>query len=305
MSPLIPENAHSITIPGYSERVGKVRHTYELDNEHLLMVASDRVSTFDVVHPTAIPDKGKVLTAISAFWFSMAEQLGIPHHLITADTDEIIERYPELKTNRDQIEHRSMLVHKGAVPPLEAIVRGNITGSGWKEYQQNGTVCGIELPANLQQCEELHPPIFTPSTKAEEGHDVNISYEQACEIVDGKIVDEIREKSLLLFSHAREYAKKSGIIIADTKFEFAQTEDGLLLADEVLTPDSSRFWPVETFGVGRDQPSLDKQYVRNYVSGLGWNKEYPAPEIPHEVVQVTRNKYLSAYQRLTGTMLKT
>ncbi len=302
MPPSIPEEAHRITIPGYPERIGKVRHTINLDAEKMGMVASDRISTFDNVHPTAIPDKGKILTAMSVFWFGMAERLGIPHHLLSADIDEIIERYPDLAAHRDQIDGRIMLVKKGVVAPIEAIMRGNIAGSGWKDYNNNkGVVCGIQLPPGLLNSQELVPPIFTPSTKEEVGHDRNITFKEACTITDRTIVEAIRDQSTLLFTAARDYAKKKGIILADTKFEWAQTPDGLMLVDEVLTPDSSRFWPLDQFEVGRDQPSFDKQYVRDYVKKeLGWTGEPPAPPLSAHVVGVTREKYLQAYSMLTG-----
>jgi phosphoribosylaminoimidazole-succinocarboxamide synthase len=301
--PRIPESAHRIEIPDFKERVGKVRHTYEVDTDHLLMVSSDRVSTFDVVHPTAIPDKGKILTQMAAFWFERIERLGIPHHFVTADTDEIIARYPNLLPHKDQLQDRSMLVNKGDVYPVEAIVRGNITGSGWKDYKKTGEVCGIRLPEGLQESQELDPPIFTPSTKAEVGHDENIPFERAAEIVGKDVASQIRELSILLFSDAREYARIRGIIIADTKVEWANINGELTLVDEVLTPDSSRFWPEDSFELGKTPNSLDKQYVRDYVNKLGWNKEYPAPELPEEVVQLTRRKYVQACEQLTGRKL--
>lgn len=306
MPPFIPDGAHVIDVPGYAERIGKVRHSYTLSDDELLIVASDRISTFDHVHPTAIPDKGKILTAMSVFWFRMAEKLGIPHHLITADTDKIIERYPALETHRSKIDGRSMLVQKADVAPVEAIVRGNITGSGWKDYEQNqGKVCGIQLPAGLQKSQELRPPIFTPSTKEDVGHDKNISFEQMVALVTRPIADEIRAKSLRLFTAARDYAKSCGIVLADTKFEFGKKDGEIILIDEILTPDSSRFWPEEQVVLGQDPPSFDKQYVRDYASKeLQWNREPPAPALPDHVVQVTRHKYVRAYEMLTGLRLK-
>ena len=295
--PNIPEGAHRVELPGYPERVGKVRHTFDLGTGELLMVASDRVSTFDSVHPTAIPDKGAILTQISKFWFDFAAEHGIPHHLVTAETDEIIRLYPALAPYRDALDKRSMLVKKGDIVPIEAIVRGNITGSGWESYKKDGTVCGIALPEGLRQCEKLDQPLFTPSTKADEGHDINISFEEASDRVGGVLMRHMRNLSLKLFTSARDYAAGKGIIIADTKFEWTEH---MVLADEVLTPDSSRFWPADDFEVGRDQKSFDKQIVRNHVKEAGWDKRPPAPELPREIVDRTRERYLEVYERLTG-----
>ena len=295
--PNIPDGAHRIELPGYEERVGKVRHTYDLRDGNMLMVASDRVSTFDSVHPTAIPDKGKILTEISKFWFERADAIGIRHHLISTDIGHIIDDYPDLKPYRAMLERRTMLVEKGDIVPIEAIVRGNITGSGWKNYLKDGTVCGIQLPEGLRQCERLEEPLFTPSTKADEGHDINISFREACDRVGTNVMLEMRDQSMRLFDDARAYAAEKGIIIADTKFEW--TRDGKL-ADEVLTPDSSRFWPADEFEVGRDQNSFDKQIVRNHVESTGWDKLPPAPELPQEIVDRTRDRYIEVYERLTG-----
>lgn len=301
MPPFIPEGAHRITISGYSERVGKVRHTYDLGGDELVMVASNRISTFDCIHPTPIPGKGEVLTQMSAFWFRFAETLGIPHHLITADTAEILSRYPALKPHAVTLNGRSMLVKKGSVLQIEAIVRGHITGSGWKDYQRTSYVCSIPLPAGLQNCEKLEEPLFTPSTKAEEGHDENISFKQACAIAGKEIMEEVRKKTLLLFLQARKYAEERGVIIADTKMEWAKMDDGkLMIVDELLTPDCSRFWPADQYAPGRDQPSFDKQYVRDYAAQTGWDKKDPAPPLPEHVVLGTQARYAEAMERLTS-----
>jgi phosphoribosylaminoimidazole-succinocarboxamide synthase len=302
MPPTLPEGSHRTELPGFSARHGKVRDTFYVNPEELLMVASDRTSAFDRILPTSIPDKGKVLNKISRFWFQKLGEIGIRHHLITADTDEIIDRHPALAAYRERIADRSMLVKRGEIVQVEAIVRGNITGSGWVDYLKDGKVCGIELPKGLRESEKLNPPIFTPSTKEAEKHDQNISFEYACKQVGEEIMNEIREKALEIFTFARDYAETRGIILADTKFEFAKDKDGqLMLADEVLTPDSSRFWLASTYQVGRSQPSLDKQGVRDFLTNvLKWDKELPAPELPSEIVEQTRERYLEAYIRLTG-----
>lgn len=302
MPPLIPDGAHRIELPGYPERVGKVRHNFDLDTDHMLLVASDRISTFDAVHPTRIPDKGKILTQLSVFWFKMADALGIPHHLITADMNTIVEKYPTLEPHAPMLDGRSMLVRKGVVVPIEAIVRGHLAGSGWKDYQATGKVCGHVLRGGLKQCAQFDAPLFTPSTKEETGHDKNITFEVACDIAGEDVMEEMRDKTLQLFVATRAYAERQGIIIADTKLEWAHHKDidELMLVDEVLTPDSSRFWPADKYAPGRDQESFDKQIVRNHVSATGWNKEPPAPELPPDIVRFTRDKYIEVYERLTG-----
>ena len=269
---------------------GKVRELYDL-GDRLLLVASDRISTYDAVHPTPIPDKGKVLTGLSVFWF---EQLSgvVPNHLVSAT-----EGVP------DEVRGRALVVEKLAMLPVECVVRGYITGSGWKDYQATGHVSGLELPAGLQESEQLPQPLYTPSTKAEVGHDEAIDFEQTVELLGGDraLAEQVRDVSIELYAKAAEHARSRGVILADTKFELGRRAEGtLVLGDEVLTPDSSRFWPVEGYGVGRGQPSFDKQYVRDWASGSGWDKLPPAPEIPADVVARTREKYVEAYELITG-----
>jgi phosphoribosylaminoimidazole-succinocarboxamide synthase len=284
---------------------GKVRDVYAIDDQRLLFVASDRLSAFDVVMPNGIPDKGRILTQISLFWFQrlrdMIRSFVVRTHLISANAGV----YPnQLKPFHDQLDGRSMLVRKLKIVPIECIVRGYLSGSGWKDYQQTGTICGIKLPEGLRESDKLPEPIFTPSTKAESGHDINISPAQAATIVGERLAGQLADYSLALYKAAADYARMRGIIIADTKFEFGLDEGGnLVLADEVLTPDSSRFWDVETYQPGRPQDSFDKQFVRDYLETLDWNKEPPGPELPEEVVLKTREKYLEAYSRLTGKTL--
>jgi len=268
---------------------GKVREMYDL-GDRLLMVASDRISTYDVVHPTAIPDKGKVLTALSVFWFDRTGQI-VPNHFLSA-TDGV----PE------DVRGRALVVRKLEMLPVECVVRGYITGSGWKDYQATGRVSGIELPPGLQESERLPQPIFTPSTKADVGHDEAIDFEQGAELVGSReLMDALRSASLALYSFAADHARERGIILADTKFEFGlDAEDRLTLGDEVLTPDSSRFWPADGYQPGRSQPSFDKQYVRDWASQTGWDKTPPAPEIPDDVVAGTRERYVDAYERISG-----
>jgi phosphoribosylaminoimidazole-succinocarboxamide synthase len=260
-------------------------------------VATDRISAFDCVMPNGIPDKGKILTALSLFWF---EKFGgkFENHFIASE----VGKYPApVKEYRGQVEGRSMLVRKAEVIPIECVARGYLAGSGWKEYQKTRTVCGVELPAGLKQCEQLPEPIFTPATKEESGHDINISFEEAADCVGKSVASELKEKTLGLYRLASEYARERGVIIADTKFEFGRLPDGrLILIDEVLTPDSSRFWPVAEYATGRDQASFDKQFVRNYLESLDWDKKPPAPALPEEVVMGTRKRYVEAYQLLTG-----
>jgi phosphoribosylaminoimidazole-succinocarboxamide synthase len=277
-------------------RRGKVRDVYDLGNA-LLIVATDRISAFDVVMPNGIPDKGKILTSLSLFWFARFAR-EFENHLLTSD----VSQYPsELRAFADQIDQRSMLVKKARVVLIECVGRGYLAGSGWKEYEKTQSVCGIKLPAGLRQCEKLPVPIFTPATKEEHGHDVNISFDECVARVGVGLADELRERTLRLYTQAAEYARSRGVIIADTKFEFGQLEDGrLILIDEILTPDSSRFWPAEKYEPGRDQESFDKQFVRNWLESQPWNKTPPAPRLPDDVVEGTRRRYLDAYERLTG-----
>ena len=274
---------------------GKVRELFDLGDK-LLFVASDRISAFDVVLPQGIPDKGAVLTQISVFWFRKMSDLA-PNHLISAD----IADYPEeLQPYADLLRGRSMLVRKADVVPIECVVRGYLAGSGWKEYRQGGAVCGIPLPEGLRESDILPEPIFTPSTKAENGHDINITLEQMEGIIGSERARQLRDLSIALYSSAREYAAERGIIIADTKFEFGVDGDELLLVDEVLTPDSSRFWPADRYEPGSGQPSYDKQFVRDFLETLDWDKTPPAPDLPDDVISKTREKYLEAYRLLTG-----
>lgn len=277
-------------------RRGKVRDVYDL-GDALLIVATDRISAFDVIMPNGIPDKGKILTSLSLFWFQRFGRQ-FEHHLISAD----VGKYPtSLQKYRDQLEGRSMLVKKAQVIPIECVARGYLAGSGWKEYQQSRTVCGIKLPTGLRQCDRLPEAIFTPATKEESGHDINIGFDQAADRVGRETMEQLRDQTLGLYAQAAEYARGRGVIIADTKFEFGRLDDGrLILIDEVLTPDSSRFWPESEYEPGHDQPSFDKQYVRNYLESQPWDKTPPAPRLPDEVVIGTRDRYLEAYERLTG-----
>ena len=279
---------------------GKVRDIYD-QGDSLLIVATDRISAFDVILPNPVPDKGKVLTQISLYWYEKMADI-TPNHLISADVND----YPEyLKPYRDQLEGRSMLVKKCQPLAIEAIVRGYITGSGWKDYQKTGAVCGHTLPEGLLESARLEKPIFTPSTKAELGdHDENIDLDRAAELVGEKIARQVAERAIAIYSRAREMAKDAGIIIADTKFEFGLHNGELLLIDEVLTPDSSRFWPADEYEPGRGQNSFDKQYVRNYLEKIGFSKEPPAPELPEEVIMGTRQRYVEALERLSGKGLE-
>ena len=279
---------------------GKVRDVYRLDNEHLLFVATDRISAFDYVLGTGIPHKGQVLTQISLFWFDFLKNI-VPNHLVTAD----VSRYPQtVQKYANQLRGRSMMVVRGEMFPVECVVRGYLSGSGWKEYQASGKVCGISLPSGLTESDKLPEPIFTPATKATTGHDENISFEQMCKIVDPEEARRLRDISLRLYTTAADYARERGIIIADTKFEFGRTAAGITLADEVLTPDSSRFWPADHYTPGKAQESYDKQYVRDYLEQIRWNKKPPAPSLPPEVARRTSEKYLEAYRQLTGRELK-
>ncbi len=278
---------------------GKVRDLYRVGDEYLLFVATDRISAFDYVLASGIPWKGTVLTQLSLFWFEFLKDV-VSNHLVTAD----VPQYPKgLQAHAAQLRGRSMLVRRAEMAPVECVVRGYISGSAWKEYQAGGTVCGIELPAGLRESDKLPEPIFTPSTKAASGHDENISYEEMCKLVGRELGEELRDLSLRVYQKAADYAWERGIIIADTKFEFGRTASGLVLADEVLTPDSSRFWPAESYQPGTGQESFDKQYVRDYLEAIKWNKRPPAPPLPDEVVRKTSEKYLEAYRRLTGREL--
>ncbi len=286
----------SANATGCPARSGKVREILDLEEELLLLV-TDRLSAFDVVMPNGIPDKGRVLTQISAFWFRLLEDI-TPNHMLSIDVDDLPEG---LLAHAEELAGRFMLCRKCRVVPIECIVRGYLAGSGWKEYKQSGTVCGIPLPEDLKQCSELPEPIFTPSTKAEKGHDENITFEQTCDLVGRDVAAQIREKSLAVYNRGRAYAAERGIILADTKFEWGWDADGrLLLIDEVLTPDSSRFWPADGYKPGRDQPSFDKQFVRDYLDQIGFDRRPPGPVLPADIVQKTRAKYIEAFTRLSG-----
>jgi len=279
---------------------GKVRDLYRVDNEHLLFIATDRISAFDYVLATGIPHKGSVLTQLSLFWFDFLKD-SVPNHLVTADVD----RYPQhLRKYRDQLRGRSMLVVHADMVPVECVVRGYISGSAWKEYRETGTVCGISMPSGLRESDKLPEPIFTPATKANTGHDENISFSEMKKITGASLSEQLRELSLRIYSAAADYAAARGIIIADTKFEFGRTAAGLVLADEVLTPDSSRFWPADSYTPGRGQESFDKQYVRDYLEKIHWNKQPPAPALPPDVAENTSAKYREAFRRLTGRDLQ-
>jgi len=283
-------------IPGVKLlRRGKVRDVYDL-GEHLLIVATDRISAFDVVLPNGIPDKGKVLTRLTSFWFSV---LKVPNHLIT---DDVRQMPKALHPHAAQLEGRAMLVEKLEMLPVECVVRGYLAGSGWAEYMKTGKVCGLALPSGLRESSRLPEPVFTPSTKAEVGHDENIPYSEVVRLIGEKRADEVREKTLEVYRRAAEHALPRGIIVADTKLEWGVRPEGgpIVLADEVLTPDSSRFWPADQYAPGRDQPSFDKQFVRNWLESQPWDKTPPAPRLPNDVVEGTRRRYAEAYERLTG-----
>ena len=279
---------------------GKVRDVYRVDNERLLFVATDRISAFDYVLATGIPHKGRVLTQLSLFWFDFLQDI-VPSHLITAN----VEDYPKnLAHYRDQLNGRSMMVVKADMFPVECVVRGYLSGSGWKDYQKTGAVCGIKLPAGLKESDKLPEPIFTPATKATTGHDENISFDEMVKLAGREISEKLRDLTLRVYKKAAAYALERGIIIADTKFEFGNTPLGIVIADEVLTPDSSRFWPKDKYASGRTQESFDKQYVRDYLESIRWNKQPPAPALPDEVATQTSAKYIEAYRRLTGRELQ-
>jgi phosphoribosylaminoimidazole-succinocarboxamide synthase len=280
------------TIPGLPVRRGKVRDIYDF-GDRLLFIATDRISAFDHVLPTGIPDKGRVLTKISEFWF---HKLETPHHFLSMNVREL-----PLPAGVDvpALEGRSMVVRKTQVVPIECVVRGYLAGSGWKEYRQSGTVCGIKLPAGLVESSRLPEPVFTPATKAETGHDENISFERMSEIVGRPLAERLRDLSLAIYRRGAEHARSRGIIIADTKFEFGRVGDDVLLIDEVLTPDSSRFWPEDQYRPGQGQASFDKQFVRDWLEASGWDKESTPPPLPGDVVAKTRAKYIEAYERLS------
>ena len=275
---------------------GKVRDIYQVDDDHLLLVATDRISAFDYVLATGIPQKGRVLTQLSLFWFDFLKHI-VPNHLVTAD----VHKYPhELQKYAAQLHGRSMLVVRADMIGVECVVRGYLSGSGWKEYKTNGSVCGIKLPAGLRESDKLPEPIFTPATKATSGHDENISFEHMVTLVGRELSEQLRDLSIKVYQTAADYAEGRGIIIADTKFEFGRAPAGLVLADEVLTPDSSRFWPRDKYQPGGAQDSFDKQYVRDYLEAIQWNKQPPAPALPPEVAARTSEKYVEAYTQLTG-----
>src|SRR6266550_4004702 len=280
-------------------RRGKVRDVYAVDDDHLLIVATDRISAFDCILPTAIARKGEVLTSLSTFWFSKLAHI-ISNHLVTTNPGEM----PGSVARDENIAGRSMLVRRAEVFPVECVVRGYLVGSGWKDYLRTGKVCGHKLPDGLLESAELKEPIFTPATKAEEGHDENITEAQVRNLLGAETTDRLRETSIRLYNEARKYARHRGIIIADTKFEFGRDKNGeIILVDEVLTPDSSRFWPVETYSPGKSQPSFDKQFVRDYLETVGWDKKPPAPQLPIEVATATTGRYVEAYRLLTGEEL--
>jgi len=288
-----------LELPGIKKvKSGKVREIFDL-GDTFLFVASDRISAFDVVMPNGIPRKGEVLTQISHFWFDQTAGL-VPNHRAAKATDPLPKN---LQPFSAQLAGRSMIVKKAKPLAVECIVRGYLSGSGWKEYKKSQTVCGIKLPAGLTESAELPEPIFTPSTKAETGHDENISFAEAVKILGQSTAEQARDLSLKIYKHARDYARQRGIIIADTKFEFGTFDGKLILIDEVLTPDSSRFWPADQYQPGKGQPSFDKQFVRDYLETLDWNKTPPGPNLPPEVVSKTTAKYLEAYERLTGRKL--
>jgi phosphoribosylaminoimidazole-succinocarboxamide synthase len=288
-----------LDLPGIKKvRSGKVREVFDL-GDRFLLVASDRISAFDVIMPNGIPHKGAVLTQISHFWFEKFASL-VPNHLLAKANDPLP---ANLQPFADKLAKRSMIVKKAKPLAIECIVRGYLSGSGLKEYKKSQTVCGIQLPAGLVDSSELPEPIFTPSTKAEQGHDENINFEQACKIVGTELATQARDLSLMIYKAGRDFARERGIIIADTKFEFGLFDDKLILIDEVLTPDSSRFWPADQYAPGKGQPSFDKQFVRDYLETLAWDKTPPGPKLPEDVVAKTSAKYLEAYENLTGEKL--
>jgi phosphoribosylaminoimidazole-succinocarboxamide synthase len=296
------------TLPLRTLRRGKVRDVYEVDADRLLVVATDRVSAFDVVMKETVPFKGAVLTQLTAWWLRRIEA-DVPHHMLSADADAIVADVPALDTHRDLLRGRAMLVRRAEVFPVECVIRGYIAGSAWKEYHRQGTLAGEALPTGLRECDRLTPPIFSPATKAEAGHDENITIEQMARIVGDEPTRELERLTRLVYARGREIAEPRGIIIADTKFEFGVREGHIMIVDEVLTPDSSRFWPASAYEPGRSQPSFDKQPLRDYldaerVAGR-WTGDYPPPVLPETVVHATSGRYLDAYRRITGTDLET
>jgi phosphoribosylaminoimidazole-succinocarboxamide synthase len=286
-------------LPLKAFKKGKVRDVYDV-NDKLLLIVTDRISAFDFVLPEPIPNKGICLTQISKFWFDYFKDTAL-NHVISADISE----FPnELKEYTDILNGRSMLVKKAKVFPIECIVRGYISGSAWKSYQKDGTVCGIKLPEGLKESDKFDEPLFTPSTKAESGHDINISYDEMKKLIGEEDAEKIKNLSLDLYKKGAEYALKKGIIIADTKFEFGKIDDKIIIVDEILTPDSSRFWPADKYEPGRSQPSFDKQYVRDYLSSTGWDKNSNPPNLPDYVVEETQNKYKEAFEKITGEEFK-
>ncbi len=283
---------------------GKVRDVYEVDADTLLMVASDRVSAFDVVLPQPVPHKGEVLTLVTAWWLERLEDT-VPHHIIAVDPDALIERHPDLAASRDVWARRAMLVHRTQPVLVECVVRGYISGSAWKEYSRSGTLAGEALPEGLQESQKLDPAIFSPATKAQEGeHDENITFGQTKEILGDELAERLKDLSLRIYGYGRDVANERDIILADTKFEFGFDKNGqLIIIDEVLTPDSSRFWPKESYGVGRGQPSLDKQPIRDWLDTLDWDKSPPPPDLPDEIVDAASARYKDVFKRLTGTAL--
>ena len=281
---------------------GKVRDIYEIDKDKLLIITTDRLSAFDVVLPTPIPNKGKVLNQISLFWFKKFSKI-VPNHIITADIKKMGFDKSFIKEHGDVLEGRSILVHRAKPLSVECVVRGFLAGSGWKDYQKTGKVCGHTLPAGLRQCEELPEPIFTPATKEASGHDINIDFNETAKREGKNVAEQIRSLSIEIYKQGVRYAKTRGIMIADTKFEFGIFKNKVILIDEVLTPDSSRFWPKDKYEAGHDQPSFDKQIVRNYLAGLDWDKTPPAPSLPPNIIEKTSQAYRDAYERLVGKPL--
>jgi phosphoribosylaminoimidazole-succinocarboxamide synthase len=294
-APLLQTDLEGLTI----HRRGKVRDVYEIDDQ-LLIVATDRISAFDYVLGSGIPDKGKVLTQLSGFWFDRMGDV-VPHHLISMEVDE----FPAAaRAHANQLRGRTMLVRRTDPIPIECVARGYLSGSGWKEYQQSGCVCGIELPAGLRESDRLPEPIFTPATKADSGHDINISEGEAGRLVGEELVAKLKALTLEIYGRGVKHAESKGIIIADTKFEFGIADGHIVLIDEVLTPDSSRFWPHDQYEPGHGQPSFDKQFVRDYLEQIKWNKQPPVPSLPDDVIRRTRDKYVEAYRVLTGNDLR-
>jgi phosphoribosylaminoimidazole-succinocarboxamide synthase len=285
-------------VPGFPCRRGKVRDIYDL-GDRLVIIATDRISAFDWVLPTGIPDKGRVLTGLTLFWLNY---LGGAHHLLGTNLAQMGKAFAD---QADVLSGRTMLVRKAEVVPIECVVRGYLAGSGWKEYRQSQAVCGLKLPAGLQEAQELPEPIFTPATKEESGHDINISFDKMAQITGKQVADVLRQRSLDIYRRARDLARGKGILIADTKFEWGRLPGGdLILIDEVLTPDSSRFWPLDSYKPGANPPSFDKQFVRDWLETTGWDKNSTPPQVPADVVARTRQKYLEAYEKLTGSKLK-